>query len=209
MPPIPSICVGAPSSLGSSCRCWSPRRGREIFSVPDSLLRRRLSSAQSRRKKLGAHRIRCSCAYNSVQNNRLWALLKKNVADGGGGPMNESLPPTEPLCPQSRDAAARCHPSKPASDTGGQAKLRTHHGDKVSWGVVSLQLVAKESVLDAWTSGRRKEKRRKGECVLRVEFYSEIPNVPEKRAAAKTNVIMTAHDGRYIATYPMRYPNNT
>lgn len=99
VPQIPSICVGAPSSLGSSCRCWSPRRGREIFSVPDSLLRRRLSSAQSRRKKLGAHRIRCSCAYNSVQNNRLWALLQKNVADGGGGPMNESLPPTEPALP--------------------------------------------------------------------------------------------------------------
>lgn len=86
---------------------------------------------------------------------------KEKCGRRGGGPMNESLPPTEPLCPQIRDAAARCHPSKPASDAGGQAKLRTHHGDKVSWGVVPCSWLQRKVCL---MRGRADGEKRKGEC---------------------------------------------
>ena len=70
-----------------------------------------------------------------------------------------------------------------------------------------MQLVAKESVLDAW-SERTAKRERRVRAESRVEFYSEIPNVPEnqKTAAAKTTVMITFVTAD---TYPMRYPNNT
>ena len=98
-----------------------------------------LSSAGFRRrkaakKKLGAHKSVARVRTAPYKTTGYGPNSKeKNAAADGGGPM--TLSPTDGAAlPADRNNAARYPPTKPASDAGRPAKLRTHHVDKVVGG---------------------------------------------------------------------------
>ena len=140
-----SSCVCAPSS-----RVCIGLAGESLLSYPPYAAFRQFSTRQ---KKGWRPSIRCSCQYKPVQNNRLWVppsqSKRKLGLDGHHRPMN--LSHRRSRC-RRRSRHRRQIPSIQGRLRGrGTAKVSTHHFDKVLGGVVSLQLVAKESEgIEAW-----------------------------------------------------------
>ena len=149
-----SSCVCAPSSrVCIGLAEAGARRGESLLILSSHMPP--FASFRPGKKKAWRPSIRCSCQYKPVQNNRLWVppsqSKRKLGLDGHHRP-----PPMNLSHRRSRCRRRSRHRSQIPSIQGrlrgrGTAKVSTHHFDKVLGGVVSLQLVAKESEgIEAW-----------------------------------------------------------